>query len=290
VRPVFLSLTLVACAAVPDKMSWREAMKSAKASVDPVVKSDPSFEAALRAFIDASQGARKGANGGAMPAAQAEAWVKLLAQVDAFVAKPTAAPLDLARARVVVEGELEFDAQTYGDIAPQTAAAAQNAVRRLTARLNERLVLTRRPRVDPHNFGWPVTPVLVSSPFGDRVHPLSGTWRAHRGVDVVADLGQPVRAAYSGTVVFSGWNGAHGKQVHLVHDAHWSTRYSHLSGWHVQAGETVTKGQVIGFAGSTGQSTGPHVHFELLHEGEPVDPEAELPEPVAPSLVSWAEP
>ena len=113
-------------------------------------------------------------------------------------------------------------------------------------------------------------------------NPLSGAWRLHRGVDVVAELGQPVKAAYSGTVVFAGWNGAHGKTVHVVHDGRWSTRYSHLSTWDVRAGDTVKKGELIGFAGSTGQSTGPHLHFELLREGEPVDPEGELPAPVGP--------
>ena len=95
----------------------------------------------------------------------------------------------------------------------------------------------------------------------------------------MAELGQPVKAAFAGTVVFSGWHGAHGKQVHLVHGGRWATTYSHLSSWEVESGEYVKKGQIIGYAGSTGSSTGPHVHFELLHEGEAVDPEAELPPP-----------
>lgn len=286
-RPSLFALTvLCSCASQPDKMSWAEAMKSAAppARKRPALESDPKFDASLRAFIEGAQAARKAAAaiGAPMPATQEAAWVKLLGDVDAFVAQPLGktSTLDLARARVVVESELEFDAQAYGDIAPKTAAAAQGTVKRLTGRLNEILALSHKPKVEPNRFAWPLAPVVVTSPFGDRVHPLTGARRPHRGVDVLAELGQPVRAAFSGTVLFSGWNGAHGKTVHLWHDSHWTTRYSHLSGWQVDSGEVVAKGQIIGYAGSTGQSTGPHLHFELLHEGAPVDPESELPLPV----------
>jgi len=246
----------------------------------PRLKSDPKFEAELKAFIEQAQAARRSSAGGsAMPAAQAEAWQKLLADVDAFLARRSGSLMDLARARMVVEGELEFDGIAYGDIDAKTAEAARAAVQRLTARLEELMQVKRRPPVTPRQFAWPVAPVMVSSPFGDRVHPFTGTWRLHRGVDVVAEVGQPVKAAFTGTVMFAGWNGAHGKTVHIVHDAQWSTRYSHLDTWEVESGRVVRKGQIIGFAGSTGQSTGPHLHFELLREGVPVDPELELPAP-----------
>jgi murein DD-endopeptidase MepM/ murein hydrolase activator NlpD len=120
---------------------------------------------------------------------------------------------------------------------------------------------------------------VVSSPFGSRTHPMTGDWQWHRGMDIAAPMGEPVRAAYSGTVVFAGWMGNHGKHVQVQHDGRWTTRYSHLSDWLVEAGDVVRKGQVIGFVGSTGLSTGPHLHFELMYGGEQVDPEAELPEP-----------
>ncbi len=283
-RPVLISLLVCACAA-PQKMSWSEAMRSAAPAPAPrpSLQSDLRFEAELKGFIDGAQAARRSAAAGAaMPATQAAAWEKLLGDVDAFLARRTASLMDLARARMVVEGELEFDGSAYGDIDAKTVAAAQATVLRLTARLDELMQVRRRAPVTPRHFAWPVTPVMVSSPFGDRVHPFTGTWRQHRGVDVVAEVGQPVRAAYSGTVMFAGWNGAHGKTVHVVHDGQWSTRYSHLSTWEVESGTTVTKGQVIGYAGSTGQSTGPHLHFELLREGVPVDPELELPAPQGP--------
>lgn len=292
-RLVLLLCVLSGCVAAPQKMSWAEAMKApAVARPAPKLKSDPLFEAELKAFIEGAQSARRAAVSGApMPAERSAAWTKLLSDVDAFLARSSVAPMDLARARMVVEGELELDAQTYGDIAPETAMAARATLERLTSRLNAVLQVSRRPKVTPKLFAWPVSPVMVSSPFGSRVHPMSGTWRVHRGVDVVAELGQPVKASFTGTVVFAGWNGAHGKTVHVVHDGHWSTRYSHLSTWEVEAGQVVQKGQLIGFAGSTGQSTGPHVHFELLHEGEPVDPEAELPPAPGPfTPVAWLSP
>jgi murein DD-endopeptidase MepM/ murein hydrolase activator NlpD len=285
--PSLLWLCLAACASAPEKMPFAEAMKSAVAEAPPKasLKSDPRFEAELRAFIEGAQAARKGAvPGSPMPVEQSAAWAKLLADVDGFLSRPAAqmSALDLARARGVLESELEFDAQAYGDIAPDTAAAAQGAVRRLTRRLNELLAMHHRPKVTPRAFSWPVSPVLVTSPFGDRVHPMTGDWRMHKGIDVAAEVGQPVRAAFSGTVLFAGWAGAHGKSIHLWHDSHWTTRYSHLSGWQVGPGDVVQKGQIIGYAGSTGQSTGPHLHFELLHEGEAVDPEEELPQPPPP--------
>ena len=87
-------------------------------------------------------------------------------------------------------------------------------------------------------------------------------------------------------VIFSGWNGAHGKQVELQHDAHVSTRYSHLQTILVEAGQTVRQGDIIGLLGETGMVTGPHLHFELRLDGEAVDPEARLPRP--PLLRAWA--
>ena len=84
---------------------------------------------------------------------------------------------------------------------------------------------------------------------------------------------QPVRAAFDGVVVFSAWNGAYGKQVEVQHDPRLTTRYSHLQTLLVGEGKHVKRGEIIGLAGSTGQSTGVHVHFELMRNGEPEDPE-----------------
>jgi murein DD-endopeptidase MepM/ murein hydrolase activator NlpD len=269
---------LCGCAASHrEKMSWAEANPPPAAA-----SADGPFRAVLQQFTDGGVTARRAARSGAsMPAERAQAWSALLGRVEAFLARPPrqTSMVDATRARVVVEAELELDAQAYGDIPEQTALAAQGAAKKLAARVGELLALAQLRKVNPKRFAWPVSPVVVTSPFGDRVHPITGDYRMHRGVDLLAELAQPVYAAFAGTVSYAGWNGAHGKQVQLVHDAHWATHYSHLSSWWVQSGDTVVKGQVIGVAGSTGESTGPHVHFELMHDGEAVDPEEQLPAP-----------
>jgi murein DD-endopeptidase MepM/ murein hydrolase activator NlpD len=119
------------------------------------------------------------------------------------------------------------------------------------------------------------------------VHPIAGDTRFHAGIDLEAPLEQPVRAAEVGTVVFSAWNGAHGKQIELQHDAHWATRYSHLDVLLVRPGTVVKKGQVIGLSGQTGLTTGPHVHFEIRRDGDALDPEVFLQLPATgPTIIS----
>lgn len=113
---------------------------------------------------------------------------------------------------------------------------------------------------------------------------MTGGYQRHAGIDLLAEPAQPVYAAYAGTVTHAGWNGAHGKQVELRHDKQWSTSYSHLDTWLVKKGQQVKKGQLLGLAGSTGQSTGVHVHFELHQAGAPIDPEGQLP-PIADRMM-----
>ena len=94
----------------------------------------------------------------------------------------------------------------------------------------------------------------------------------HRGTDIPAPEGTPILAAHSGTVLISGWNDSYGNQVLLDNGAGLSTRYAHMTATAVTAGETVTAGQVIGYVGSTGDSTGNHLHFEVMQGGVRVDP------------------
>ena len=94
----------------------------------------------------------------------------------------------------------------------------------------------------------------------------------HRGTDIPAPEGTPILAAHSGTVLVSGWNDSYGNQVLLDNGAGLSTRYAHMTATAVTAGETVTAGQVIGYVGSTGDSTGNHLHFEVMQGGVRVDP------------------
>jgi murein DD-endopeptidase MepM/ murein hydrolase activator NlpD len=106
------------------------------------------------------------------------------------------------------------------------------------------------------------TPAPITSPFGWRTHPITGSRRFHAGVDIGAPMGAPVVAAAGGTVVSAGWNGGYGKAITIQHNGIQQTLYGHLSEVFVQPGQTIERGTVIGRVGSTGNSTGPHLHFE----------------------------
>jgi murein DD-endopeptidase MepM/ murein hydrolase activator NlpD len=112
----------------------------------------------------------------------------------------------------------------------------------------------------------------VTSGFGYRVHPIHGTRRLHGGIDYGAPTGTPIRAAESGTVVTAGSMGGYGITVVINHGGGKSTLYAHQSRLAVSNGQQVSRGQVIGYVGSTGVSTGPHLHFEVRINGSPVNP------------------
>jgi len=113
----------------------------------------------------------------------------------------------------------------------------------------------------------------INSPFGYRRHPIFGDMRMHTGVDIPAPYGTLIHAAQSGLVVFSGWKRGYGNTVILDHGGGLATLYAHCSSLTVSVGETVDRSQVIARIGSTGYSTGNHLHFEVRVNGEPVDPE-----------------
>ena len=122
---------------------------------------------------------------------------------------------------------------------------------------------------------WPVDG-RISSAFGWRSISVAGN-RFHGGIDIAAPHGTPVVAARGGVVVRTGWVGAYGYLVVIEHGDGWETRYAHLSRIDVRTGERVAQGAVIGLVGSTGASTGPHLHFEVRREGRALDPLAYLP-------------
>jgi murein DD-endopeptidase MepM/ murein hydrolase activator NlpD len=110
---------------------------------------------------------------------------------------------------------------------------------------------------------YPLTnPAPITSRFGWRTHPLTGNRRFHSGLDIGAPSGSPVVATGAGTVISAGWNGGYGKAIIIQHSDTQQTLYGHLSEISVQAGQTIAQGTVIGLVGSTGNSTGPHLHFE----------------------------
>ena len=112
----------------------------------------------------------------------------------------------------------------------------------------------------------------ITSGFGYRVHPIFGTLRFHAGVDIAAAGGCGIRAADSGTVIHAGWMGGYGNCLIIDHGGGYSTLYGHCSALYVGYGQSVKQGQVVAAVGSTGYSTGPHLHFEVRVSGDPVDP------------------
>ena len=117
----------------------------------------------------------------------------------------------------------------------------------------------------------------ITSPFGWRVHPIFGTQRLHTGIDIGADYGDAIRAADGGVVIHADWMGGYGNAVIIDHGNGISTLYAHKSQLLVDEGQTVAKGQTVARCGSTGYSTGPHLHFEVRQNGSPVNPLNYLP-------------
>ncbi|MET0250699.1 MAG: M23 family metallopeptidase [Novosphingobium sp.] len=120
--------------------------------------------------------------------------------------------------------------------------------------------------------GMPVASRAITSGFGLRRHPLFGDLRLHAGIDLAAPAGSPVVATAAGTVSTADWAGGYGLLVAVEHGGGRQTRYAHLSKLNVAAGQRVRQGQVIGFVGSTGRSTGPHLHYETRIDGHAIDP------------------
>jgi murein DD-endopeptidase MepM/ murein hydrolase activator NlpD len=126
----------------------------------------------------------------------------------------------------------------------------------------------------------PVRGARLTSPFGLRVHPIYGTVRLHTGLDLAAPLGTPIKAAADGVVVSAGARGGYGLAVVIDHGGALATLYGHMSRLDVEPGDAVRRGDQIGLVGSTGASTGPHVHFEARVAGSPVDPTPYLRSPL----------
>lgn len=118
----------------------------------------------------------------------------------------------------------------------------------------------------------PVDGFRLTSEFGMRVHPVLGGRRAHKGIDLATPVGTPVHAPADGVVGKAEWFSSYGLYIQLEHGGELETRYGHLSRLNVAAGQFVHKGDVIGYVGTTGRSTGPHLHYEVRVAGESVNP------------------
>ncbi len=118
----------------------------------------------------------------------------------------------------------------------------------------------------------PLERATLTSDYGMRTHPVLGGRRNHKGIDLAAPSGTPVYASADGVIGKAEWFSSYGNYIQIEHGGEMQTRYAHLSGYTVAAGEQVRKGQLIGYVGSTGRSTGPHLHYEVRVAGEAVDP------------------
>jgi len=165
------------------------------------------------------------------------------------------------------------------DITMLDVAAAQN--KNLTAQIDQQkknmhelltIIEGRNNRLSILPDLWPTDGGVISSYYGGRTGPINGGFDWHPGLDIAVDIGTPVYAAAMGTVEMAGWNGGYGQYVKIRHGNGYGSAYGHMSGIAVRTGQQVRKGEIIGFVGSTGYSTGPHLHFEVFVDGENIDP------------------
>ncbi|BAY78969.1 peptidase M23B (plasmid) [Nostoc linckia NIES-25] len=159
------------------------------------------------------------------------------------------------------QNQLERESKYLETLIQQKVAAAQ-------AKTNSRTSIIIQ---GTGMFAYP-SDAATSSPFGWRMHPVLGYRRFHAGLDFAASYGSTIRAADSGRVIFAGWYGGYGRAVIIDHGNGITTLYGHTSELYVSDGQAVERGQAIAAVGSTGLSTGPHLHFEVRRNGSPVNP------------------
>jgi len=177
------------------------------------------------------------------------------------------------RGEVVAKQTLLARTQRERALYEQVVADLEQTDRDLEALIRRMQPSGRALRGRFRGFLWPARGVFTSR-FGVRTHPIFRIRRMHSGVDIAAPRGSSVAAAWDGTVLYTGWFGGYGKIVIIDHGDGISTLYAHLSAILTAPGRSVRKGQVIGRVGSTGFSTGPHVHFEIRVNGTPINPAA----------------
>jgi murein DD-endopeptidase MepM/ murein hydrolase activator NlpD len=162
-----------------------------------------------------------------------------------------------------------FERQIAGESQSNESGAAAN-ITGASAQAD----VVKSPIPKPLQVSDVTAPARVSSRFGWRQDPLTGEASFHQGVDLAVAYGRDVKAAADGVVSFAGVQNGYGNTVVIDHQDGRQTRYAHLSQELVRAGDAVTEGQVLGKSGNSGRSTGPHLHFEVLVNGKPVDPVA----------------
>jgi murein DD-endopeptidase MepM/ murein hydrolase activator NlpD len=177
-----------------------------------------------------------------------------------------------------IHGELQSRRERW-EAAQAEFEAEEEAMTSLVQELQARLLAAASPNLSATSRRGFIQPTAgrIGSGFGPRVHPIFGYRRMHNGVDIGAPTGQAIVAAKSGTVLFAGARGGYGNVVLIEHEGGVVTLYAHQSQILVAEGERVDRGEVVGRIGSTGVSTGPHLHFEVRVGGAPQDPLLFLP-------------
>ena len=197
---------------------------------------------------------------------------------------------DIAEAAAVISS-LQSDIRSNSSVLSQLSAQEKALQAEIAKKVNE-LNKQQKPSngnnngssnggsvVGSGNLVWPSYCTYITSRQGPRVHPVTGEFKNHGGTDIGASYGSAIWAADSGTVVRSsdGWNGGWGNYVMIDHGNGMQTLYAHMSSRAVSVGQTVSRGQTIGYVGSTGISTGAHLHFEMYVNGSKIDPQSRYP-------------
>ncbi len=170
------------------------------------------------------------------------------------------------------QSEAEFDVTPENYLEQLDQLAADLANREQQLHVLETLLVDRKIQRDVFIAGRPVKKGWLSSRFGERIDPITGKQAWHNGVDFAGKEGAEVNTVAAGVVVYAGPRHGYGRMVEVNHGGGFSTRYGHHKELNVKVGDIVKKGQTIGLMGSSGRSTGPHVHFEVFKNGRVVDP------------------
>ena len=181
----------------------------------------------------------------------------------------------LAKQMQEIQAEIDELQSNINEYAKVIASyeSQEKALNAEIAKMQEELKKQQNPPTATGAYIWPCPSCFrVSSGFGNRPHPLGGGVKFHAGIDIPGSPGVPIVAADGGSVQTSASGGGYGNYVIIYHGNGRSTLYGHMSKRAVSAGDTVTQGQVIGYVGSTGNVTGPHLHFEVRIDGAPVNP------------------
>jgi murein DD-endopeptidase MepM/ murein hydrolase activator NlpD len=201
-------------------------------------------------------------------------------QVQMAVAQETEAEADSQRTALealnATRAELEeriWALQAEIDRLENMESELQSQSKKLESEIQKLTEAARAATYSGGEMRWPLSGYYtLSSPFGRRVHPVTKTVRTHTGIDIPAPTGSNITAAKGGKVIIAGVQGGYGNAVVIDHGGGVTTLYGHCSKLLVKSGQTVKEGAVIAKVGSTGVSTGPHLHFEVRKNGAPVQP------------------